>query len=148
MSDARSGCLPAHACAGVSTPKPVPRPCTASQSSRCSSLTFVIHVNLAVGPWSSSGTGFTTVDAYVCVSLAGQRHQPTHRGGGGGHPAAAPKQGGKRGCREHTWRHADCSQEQHRLCMHLLMCHALCYADHAAQQLYFCHTAIKWQRHS
>ncbi len=34
------------------------------------------------------------------------------------------------------------------LCMQLAMCHALCYADHAAQQLSFCHIAIRWQRHS
>ncbi|DBA81411.1 TPA: hypothetical protein ACH3X2_006829 [Trebouxia sp. C0005] len=31
----------------------------------------------------------------------------------GGHSAAAPKHGGQGGGREHAWRHADCSQEQH-----------------------------------
>ncbi len=89
-----------------------PRPCAASQSSRCSLLSLIICVTAATGSWSSSGTGFTTAGAHVCASLAGQCHQPTHRGGGGGHPTAAPEQGGKRGGRKHTWRHADCSQEQ------------------------------------
>ena len=89
-----------------------PRPCAASQSSRCSLLTSVMYATAATGSWSSSGTWFTTASAHVCASLAGQRHQPTHWGSGGGHSATAPKQGGQRGWRKHTWRHADCSQEQ------------------------------------
>ena len=56
--------------------------------------------------------GVTAVGVHVCASLVGQCHQPAHWGGGGGHSAAASKQGGQRGGREHTWRHADCSQEQ------------------------------------
>ncbi len=99
-------------CADTGT-GPGPGPCAASQSNRCSMLTFSICYTAATGSWSSSGTGFTTAGAHVCASLVGQCHQSTHWGGRGGHPAAASKQGDQRGGGKHTWRHADCSQEQH-----------------------------------
>jgi len=91
---------------------PAPRPCAASQSSRCSLLTYIVHATAATGSWSSSGAGFTTAGAHVCASVVGQCHQSAHWGNGGGHSAAAPEQGGQRGWRKHTWWHADCSQEQ------------------------------------
>jgi len=92
---------------------PGPRSCDASSRSRHGVLSLFMCSTAATGSWSSSGTGFTTAGAHVCASLVGQCHQPAHWGSGGGHSATAPEQGGQGGGREHTWRHADCSQEQH-----------------------------------